>query len=797
MQMRLSGLCLLLAIGMAASAKALEVNLDNYKAQPGLRATIVNDQLTVEWQGDDNNELRLRFTIEAGTPTIQELAIRPRGAQWRTLMSNVTPEFRVVSGVRRISAQQLSPRSLAALGFEITPEITEAWERSREPGKEFEWLKVAAATGKLTAGVLAKARYEAFWDAPLFVEGSGATDSRGFTVGGFANTVPPRDGLPGQPGLPRKSEEVVRATAEYQVQSCEVKTNGSRLEISFPGVKAGIFAGSLRYDIYKGSNLIRQMLIAKTDHPSAAFKYDGGLKGLPIQETARVVWRDLANRVQDYRFGGLVSQGPATVKSSNRLIAAELAGGAIAVFPPPHSFYWGRESEEILGYSWYRKDSDTQFSFGLRQAEKEEEKEFAHNFALYSARPGTWQRMLVFLYVSPGSGQAALDSALAFTNGDRFRPLPGYKVMGTHTHTSLVSRLRASGGMDNRINDIESLKGAGIDIQGVIDSAGRGSDEEILQGLADYYDAARRHSDKNFLLMPDTEDLSGPSHGQMGGHSDLIVSRPLYWLPKRAPGQPLVQQHPKYGTVYNIGGPEDMMRVTELENALIFMPHPRTKGSTGFPDAIKDTAHFKHENFRGFGYRWGMGIDASETRLGEYRFLTMWDEVNNWLADEPGAPKYSMAIAETLSVARGKPPSDDTYGMSPVNYVKLDHLPTVDDMSPIVNALKRGDYFVTSGEVLIPEYSVKGRGAQLTITAEVEWTFPLEFVEIVWGDGEKVDRQIISTADQIAFGKKRFTIPFNADGKKWMRFAAWDAANNGAMTQPIKLNNGSRSSSTQ
>jgi hypothetical protein len=60
-------------------------------------------------------------------------------------------------------------------------------------------------------------------------------------------------------------------------------------------------------------------------------------------------------------------------------------------------------------------------------------------------------------------------------------------------------------------------------------------------------------------------------------------------------------------------------------------------------------------------------------------------------------------------------------------------------------------------------------------------------VEVVWGDGRTTDRQIISTTDLPAFGKKRFQIPFDAAGKKWVRFAAWDVATNGAFVQPIKL----------
>ncbi|MDA2938957.1 hypothetical protein MYX75_11935, partial [Acidobacteria bacterium AH-259-A15] len=562
---------------------------------------------------------------------------------------------------------------------------------------------------------------------------------------------------------------------------------------TFPGVEAGIFSGRLQYDVFRGSNLIRQVVIAKTDHPSAAFKYDGGLKGLPIQPTSRVLWRDLTNRWQDYRFGGSANQGPATVWSSNRLIVAELQGGSIAAFPPPHSFYWGRESEQNLGYSWYRKDNTSTFSFGMRQAEKEEDPEFYHNFALYSARPGTWQLMPVFLYVSPESGQAALESALAFTHGDRFKPLPGYQVMGMHYHVGLVRRLRESGSLDNRLNDIEAIKAAGINIYGIIDGAGRGDDP--LKRLADYYEAARRHSDKNFLIMPNDENTGI----NLGGHSDLLLSKPVFWLPRRAEGQPLVEEHPKYGKVYNLGGPADLMEMTERENALIFMPHPRSKGSTGFPDAIKDTPHFLHENYRGLGYRWGMGIDASETRLCEYRCLNLWDEVNNWVADLPTPLKYMEAISEARSDIghRGKPPYDDTYGMSPVNYVKLDRLPTVDDMSPIIDAMKRGDYFVTSGEVLISAYTVEGTGDQRTITADVEWTFPLDFVEVVWGDGQKTGRQIIPTTDLPAFGKKRFQIPFNAAGKKWVRFAAWDVATNGAFVQPIKLQSPMTTSATR
>ena len=40
------------------------------------------DALAVTWDGDRNQELRLRFVIDDGTPTIQELAVRKKGGAW-------------------------------------------------------------------------------------------------------------------------------------------------------------------------------------------------------------------------------------------------------------------------------------------------------------------------------------------------------------------------------------------------------------------------------------------------------------------------------------------------------------------------------------------------------------------------------------------------------------------------------------------------------------------------------------------------------------------------------------------
>ncbi len=153
--------------------------------------------------------------------------------------------------------------------------------------------------------------------------------------------------------------------------------------------------------------------------------------------------------------------------------------------------------------------------------------------------------------------------------------------------------------------------------------------------------------------------------------------------------------------------------------------------------------------------------------------------MNNW-----AGPKYLIAEGDTYM----KYPDDETYGQLTVNYVKLDRVPKFDeDWSPVLKAMRAGDFFVTSGEVLLRGYGVEGSGASRSFNAEVEWTFPPEFVELVWGDGDKTERQVVSATNVAPFSSHRFRIPFDSKGKKWVRFAAWDSAGNGAFTQPVHL----------
>ena len=729
----------LFLLPLSSGSAVLNCDMSAYQEQQGLRARLDNDTLAVLWTGERGSSLRLDFGIDGTQPVIRQMAVRGPDWSWKPVATGLKPDFLVISGVRRISHQQLNP--IRDLGQAITPAVIE------------------------------KEKWKVFWDAPLRVPGLEGVNT----------------------DLPRSDDEIRRSPATYNATSCKVTTDGARIEVSFPGLSMGIFSGRLQYTVYRGTNLIRQEVIAKTDEPSVAYKYRAGLKGFST-EGSRVRWRDTSRAWQKYEFGGAVNEGPVALRARNRLGLIETPNGTLAFFPPSHKFFWAREIELNLGYVWYRMDNEGSFSAGVRHADYEEmfrpygvsdelwekrvnqSRRFAlGNFAMYNAPPGTWQRMAAYFYLSPASGEETQRAVLAFTHNDQFKPLKGYQVAVSHFHTHFAEQLLDAGTLDVRPPWLPAFRALGINIAMMSDFHGDGSPDDSgdirYNDLDSYFKACARHSDRDFLLMPGEEP-----NAHIGGHYTAVFPKPVYWTKVRLAGQPFVEDHPKFGKVYRTGSAKDMLELLELERGLIWQAHPRTKGSTPYPDAIRETAHFNSDRYLGGAYQ-SLPADLSEKRICEARCIGVLDDMNNWTG-----PKYLVSEGDTYM----KFPEDEIYGELLVNYIKVDPLPRFnEDWSPITRAMRAGDFFVTSGEVLISEFAVDGSGDDRTISAQVEWTFPLDFVEVVWGDGKTVNRQIISTTDLAPHSSKRFRIPIRTKGKKWVRFAAFDSAGNGALAQPV------------
>ena len=730
-----------IALSAIARAANFDCNLQEYKPAPGLKAELSPAGLRVEWQGEHDEMLRAVFASRNDQPVISELAARKQGGQWVRLGSDLTPEYQVTTGRRRMSEQQLEP--LRKLGIPITREL------------------------------LNREQWNAFWDAPLNVPGSPGTSA----------------------DLPRRPEEIRHDWATYHVSACSAKTDGARLEITFPGVSLGIFSGDLRYTVYRGSNLLRMEVIAKTENPDVAYKYNAGLKGFEIGPHTRIVWRDVARNWQEYAFGGAVNNDPVPLVARNRLGLIDNPEGSVGFFPPPHRFFFAREIETNLGFVYYRKDSARSFAVGVRQAEHEqpyrpygvsdaewerrvhEARHDINNFALYNAPPGTLQHMPMYLYLSTANGEATQSSILAYTHDDHYKEMPGYKVLVSHFHMHFNEQLTDAGTLDQQPSWYSVFRGLGINMVILADfhSDSHPNDPGPIRFKEQkvYFEGCERFSDKNFLLIPGEEP-----DATLGGHYMFVFPRPLFWSHASQPGQNFKENNPEYGTVYHTRSARDELNLLRDEDGYMWQTHPRTKGSAGYPDAVRTSDHFNSDRFLGGSYQ-SLPVDQSEKRLCDARCLGLLDDMNNW-----AGPKYMIAEGDTYM----KYPDDETYPELLVNYVKLDQVPSFSQgWGPLLKTLRVGDFFVTSGEVLLRNAGVKGSGPRRTYSADVEWTFPLEFVELVWGDGKTTGRRVIPETQCPVFGHERFEIPFDATGKKWVRFAVWDSAGNGAFTQPVML----------
>lgn len=310
----------------------------------------------------------------------------------------------------------------------------------------------------------------------------------------------------------------------------------------------------------------------------------------------------------------------------------------------------------------------------------------------------------------------------------------------------------------------------------------RGPEIKRFSELKIFFEECARLSDGNFLLLPGEEP-----NNWFGGHWMNIFASPVYWVMDRDEDQPFVEEHPEYGKIYRIGSTEEMQKLMELEDGLAWTAHPRIKGSIGYPDKYKDEEFYKSDRFLGAAWK-PMPADLSQPELGK-RVLNLMDDMANW-----GQKKRVLAEADVFKME----PDYETYAHMNVNYLQLDELPKFEDGWPsIIDAMRQGKFFSTTGEILLPKFTVDGKGAgetlningndDVTIDLTANWTFPLKYIEIISGDGEQVYKENISLHDTQSFGEQSFELSTNLEGRNWVRVEVWDVAENGAFTQIVWL----------
>src|SRR5262249_13537178 len=206
-------------------------------------------------------------------------------------------------------------------------------------------------------------------------------------------------------------------------------------------------------------------------------------------------------------------------------------------------------------------------------------------------------------------------------------------------------------------------------------------------------------------------------------------------------------QDPKYGTVYRVGNQRDMMELLKREKGLAWTAHPRIKASSWTPDIFRREEFYLADYWLGGAWK-AMPADLSRPRLGE-RGLDLLDDMANW-----GQKKYLPGEVDVFKIDH----THELYGHMNVNYVRLDRLPRFDDgWQPILDARRAGHFFVTTGEVLLRDFTVGGQGSGATlkpgadgrpeVRVALEWTFPLRNAWVVSGDGKRVYRERIGLTD--------------------------------------------------
>jgi hypothetical protein len=565
--------------------------------------------------------------------------------------------------------------------------------------------------------------------------------------------------------------------------SASVKTIGSRTVVTVGNLKADIFSGNLELTFYNGSPLFNVAAVMATEADAKAIVYDAGL----VSRTERwknVSWIDTSNSLQSAAVKYGDSSTNLAVKY--RTITAQGTDGSLALFPAPHQYFYPLDEAFNLKFVWYgnkyRKMVDG-YGIGIRQ-DLEGDRRFVPWF---NAPPKTNQRLNFFCFLSEVDNNDAFAKVKQFTNNDSYVKLPGFKTMSSHFHNEFIMNVVLAGKPIPEYPEfVKVFKDMGVDMVHLGEfhytAHPRGPDPLRLKELKALFEQCERLSDKEFLLIPGEEP-----NEFFGGHWLQIFPKPVYWIMSRDKGVPYVEDKPGYGKVYHIGNKEDMLRLLEEEGGLAWTAHARTKGSVNAPDIYNHEDFFKSDRFMGAAWK-AMPGDLSQPMLGK-RVLDLMDDMNNW-----GFKKTVITEADLFTIT----PENEMYAHMNVNYMMIDQLPEFKDgWKPVVDAMQRGKFFGSTGEVLMPELRINSKlsgevislnkDGSADVNLKLLWTFPMNYIEVISGDGDKVYREKIDLSATTAFGDQIFKFKVMLKNRTWARVEAWDIAANGAFSQTFYI----------
>ncbi|OAI56558.1 hypothetical protein AYO49_00730 [Verrucomicrobiaceae bacterium SCGC AG-212-N21] len=582
--------------------------------------------------------------------------------------------------------------------------------------------------------------------------------------------------------------------AQFSKKSATVTSQGNRATVRIGEVTCGSFRGDWSFTFYADAPLVQMEAVVSTDVDLRAYVFDLGLVG----ENAgwkRLAWTDTEERRRSVEVSESAPDEHLMVR--HRMLAADGANGSLAIFPPPHAFFYPLDPTANLKNLWHGSGHQGEKRHGI--GVRHEPKGSGNFVPWFNAPPGTKQRIGMFLLPHSGNADAALDEALRYTRKDRFADITGMTTYTSHFHMAMTMTVMDQ--IKKGVNPlpmpewVKVFKDMNVQAlhQGEFHGDGHPQDPGPLRlpEMKMMFSECARLSDDKFLVIPGEEanqHLGIPFPGRHPGHWMLLFPKPVYWTMVRGKDEPFVEQHPEYGTVYHVGDRDEMVDLIKRENGLAWTAHARIKASNWTPDAFKDADFFKDGLWLGAAWK-NMPSDLSRDRLGE-RCLNLLDDMCNW-----GVRKYLPGEVDVFKIDH----THEVYGHMNINYLRLPKMPRYEEgWKPVLDCLRTGAFFTTTGEILIKEFTVGGKKSgevatlaspdeKLPLNITLAWTFPLKFAEVISGDGQKVYRVRLDLTNTKPFGEETRKMALGLKGMKWVRLEVWDIARNGAYSQPVWL----------
>jgi hypothetical protein len=186
---------------------------------------------------------------------------------------------------------------------------------------------------------------------------------------------------------------------ELNKQAAAVTSIGTRTVISIDSLKAPGFTGALEITLYNGSPLLNIAAVMTTAIDSTAILYDAGL----VTKTnlwQKIGWSNVQEQLQSIKPAG--NDSAAALEVKYRSIIGVGSNGSLAVFPPPHQYFYPLDEAFNLKFVWagnnYRKMVNG-YGIGIRQ-DLYGDRRFVPWF---NAPPGTRQRLNYFVLLNRGN----------------------------------------------------------------------------------------------------------------------------------------------------------------------------------------------------------------------------------------------------------------------------------------------------------------------------------------------------------------------------------------------------------